>query len=65
MPQDGSRLENEVELVAKSKDSFEVKLVNPSASVLDKISWWFSKDVDFVDQKPATKKTDRDADISV
>lgn len=65
MPQDGSRLENDVEVVAKGKDSFEVKLVNPSASVLDKISWWFSKDVDFVEPKATPKKTDRDADISV
>ena len=65
MPQDGSRFENDVEVVATHKDSFEVKLVNPSAAVLDKIFWWFSKDVDFAEPKPVPKKTDRDADISV
>jgi hypothetical protein len=51
MPQDGTRYESEVEVVNTGKDSFEVRLVNPSVSVVDKISWWFSKDVDFIDSK--------------
>lgn len=54
MPQDGSRLETEVQVVSSCKDCFEVKLINPSASISDKIAWWFSKDIDFV-EKPSKR----------
>lgn len=62
MPQDGSKLETEVEVIHSKSGSFEAKFVNPPSSVIDKISWWFNKEIDFLN---SSSKSDQNSDISV
>ena len=40
IPQDGSLVSAQVELVEQKKDFFEVKFINPSQELLKKIAWW-------------------------
>ncbi len=55
MPQDGTRYETNMEVVSKEKDSFEVKLLNPSANIVNKINWWFSNKIDFIENTKTNK----------
>ena len=40
IPQDGSLIPAQVQVVDKQNDFFEVRFINPSKKLLDKISWW-------------------------
>ena len=40
IPQDGSLVPAQVELVEQKKDFFEVRFINPSQELLKKIAWW-------------------------
>lgn len=40
IPQDGSLMPVQVQVVGQQKDFFEVQFIAPSAELLKKISWW-------------------------
>ena len=39
-PQDGTKLDAQVEVVSGNSESFGVKFVDPSPELLKKLSWW-------------------------
>ncbi len=40
IPQDGSLVSTQVQVINKQKDFFEVRFINPSSKLLTKLSWW-------------------------
>ena len=40
IPQDGSLIPAQVQVVNQQKDFFEVQFINPSVELLKKLSWW-------------------------
>ena len=61
IPQDGSLVSSQVELVEQKKDFFKVKFVNPSQELLKKIAWWDPP----VAEKQPSLPPDQSADIGV
>ena len=44
MPQDGSRVQAEVQVVHRRDDSFGVRFVKASREVVEKLAWWGTSD---------------------
>lgn len=61
IPQDGSLVPSQVQVVDKQKDFFEVQFVSPSEELLTKLSWW---DKELVEEQPSPPP-DRSVDIGV
>lgn len=61
IPQDGSLVSSQVQVVNKQKDFFEVQFVSPPEELLNKLSWW---DKELVEEQPSSPP-DRSADIGV
>ena len=61
MPHDGSLLPAQVELVEQKKNFFEVKFINPSKELLEKIAWWDT----FEEEQPTSPPADQSVDIGV
>ena len=40
IPQDGSLIPAQVQVIDQQKDFFEVQFINPSTELLKKLSWW-------------------------
>lgn len=62
MPQDGSLVPAQAELVEQKKDFFEVKFINPSQELLKKIAWW---DPPATEEQLISPPSDQSADIGV
>ena len=43
IPQDGSLVPAQVQVIRQQKDFFEVQFINPSVELLKKLSWWDTK----------------------
>lgn len=43
IPQDGSLIPAQVQVVDRQRDFFEVRFINPSVELLKKLSWWDTK----------------------
>ena len=50
IPQDGSLIPAQVQVVNQQKDFFEVQFINPSTKLLKKLSWW---DTEFEEAQPS------------
>lgn len=61
IPQDGSLMSVQVQVVDQQKDSFEVQFINPSVKLLKKLSWW---DKEIAEEQPS-HSLDRSVDIGV
>lgn len=61
IPQDGSLVPAQVQVVDRQKDFFEVQFINPSTELLKKLSWWDTE----VEEKPPSFSPDQTADIGV
>lgn len=61
IPQDGSLLPVQVQVVDKQKDFFEVQFINPSVELLKKLSWW---DTEAKEEQPSPS-LDQSVDIGV
>ena len=61
IPQDGSLVPAQVQVIDKQKDFFEVRFINPSEELLTKLSWWDKE----VTEEQISPPPDRSVDIGV
>ena len=61
IPQDGSLVPAQVQVIDKQKDFFEVRFVNPSEKLLTKLSWWDKE----LTEDQISPPPDRNVDIGV
>ena len=61
IPQDGSLMSVQVQIIDQQKDFFEVQFINPSEELLKKLSWW---DTEIAEEQPSPPP-DRNVDIGV
>ena len=55
IPQDGSLIPTQVQVVEQQKDFFEVQFINPSVELLKKLSWW---DTETEEEQPSLFSTE-------
>ena len=61
IPQDGSLIPAQVQVVDQQKDFFEVQFINPSMELLKKLSWWDTE----VEEEQPSLSPDQSVDIGV